>query len=710
MKLTLEEKQFLINRIASDEGIPDDFREKLFPTTQKEYEMRYAGKMRREDLLADQDGTFAVPLQVERVFNGERELFDDGWRNMIVFGDNLHFLKTCYANKDELIKNRVKGKVKLIYLDPPFGTGEQYDGNKGQSGYTAKRKSADFVEFLRRRIIVAKQLLASDGVIVVRQAYNFGHYIKVILDEIFGKENFINEVIIGRKREGAGTRNKLDITNEILFFYSKSTNYKLREVKARRPISDISWTSFLMAEERNPKERVFLGKTLLPPKGQHFSLIQTKCDKLIEENFLRMRCKSCSALYFHAPSEEEFNKRLKHKKHKFKFYDINADTEYYVVTSLNSCLSCSEDNFTVDYLGSDEVNVNNNWFDIRSYSSTTGYPTENSEELLSRIIQLTTGDNDLVLDFFGGSGTTAAVAEKLGRRWITCDIGKLAFYTIQKRLITLQNSKSLSAPNKKHGKSARTFITVNTGLYDLEKLNALSRDKYTKFVLDLFEVEPKPVKINGVQFHGVRKDDYNVLVWDFWQSDGAQVDEMYLEELHQLIGRRVGARAYIIAPANAVQFIGDYHEIDDVRYYFLKIPYQIIRELHREQFSKFRQPTSKNKVNDLEDAVGFHFSRQPDVESRFENSALHISKFLANVRDEEKSGQQFANFESLAMLLIDENYNGKEFVMTSFYFADELKHNDAGEIVIPLINFGERIVVVYVDLYGNEFKQEIKTI
>lgn len=63
-------------------------------------------------------------------FNGERELFDDGWRNLIVFGDNLHFLKTCYADKDELIKGKVKGKVKLIYIDPPFGTGDEYGGNR----------------------------------------------------------------------------------------------------------------------------------------------------------------------------------------------------------------------------------------------------------------------------------------------------------------------------------------------------------------------------------------------------------------------------------------------------------------------------------------------------------------------------------------------------------------------------------------------------
>lgn len=326
------------------------------------------------------------------------------------------------------------------------------------------------------------------------------------------------------------------------------------------------------------------------------------------------------------------------------------------------------------------------------------------------------------MDFFGGSGTTAAVAEKLGRRWVVCDIGKLSFYTMQKRLLTIQDSKSLAAPKKKYGKRSRTFLTVNTGLYDLEKLNALNHEKYIEFVLRLFEVERKPVKINGVQLHGERKDGYNVMVWEYWKEEGAQVDEVYLENLHQLIGKRTGSRLYILAPANAVQFIGDYHEIDEVRYYFLKIPYQVIRELHRAPFAKFRQPQSKSKVNDLEDAIGFHFMRQPEVESRLANGKLYITKFLANTKDEEAGGKKFANFETLAMLVLDENYNGKEFVMTSAHFAADLVHvpadetdeevqahlKDQTQIVVPLKPHGETIVAVFVDIFGNEFTQELK--
>ncbi|MEI3347675.1 MAG: hypothetical protein V8R55_04515 [Dysosmobacter sp.] len=77
--------------------------------------------MRKEDLLADDDGSFPVPLQIEKVFNGEEHpTFNDGWKNLMVFGDNLQFLKTIYKNEDLIIKDKIKGKVKLVYIDPPL--------------------------------------------------------------------------------------------------------------------------------------------------------------------------------------------------------------------------------------------------------------------------------------------------------------------------------------------------------------------------------------------------------------------------------------------------------------------------------------------------------------------------------------------------------------------------------------------------------------
>ena len=176
MKLSKYEIEDLIERLKKGENIPEDYKYKLFPTKQKEYELVYGGKMRKEDILANEDDVFPVPLQVEKVFNGNRETWNDGWKNMIVFGDNLQFLKTIYENKDPLIKDKVKGKVKLIYIDPPFATESDFEAQQGQKAYVDKAKGAEFVEFLRRRLIVAREILSDDGNIYVHLDYSWKCY------------------------------------------------------------------------------------------------------------------------------------------------------------------------------------------------------------------------------------------------------------------------------------------------------------------------------------------------------------------------------------------------------------------------------------------------------------------------------------------------------------------------------------------------------
>lgn len=669
--LTIHDREFLIECLGKGTPLPDDFKEKLFPTTHKEYELRYAGKMRKEDLLADQDGTFAVPLQVEKIYNGEREKYKDGWRNMIVFGDNLQFLKTCYANKDELIRNKVKGKVKLIYIDPPFGTGDEYDGNSGQRAYSAKTKGADFVEFLRRRLILAKEILADDGSIFVRQDYHFGHYTKIVLDEVFGKDNFQNEIIINRFKRQLKNLTRFNHAVDSLFYYSKSENHIFYEIQRERldtftgEKAEPVWRGMSSPGLRNPPERKIFGKVMFPPKGRHWTFKQSTLDDLIKANRIRIN-------------------------DKIQFTDINGNK----VRGLP------------EYLQSELVPVDNLWTDVKGYVFNASYPTENPEELIQRIILSTTKENDIVMDFFGGSGSTAATAEKLNRRWITCDIGKYSFYTMQKRLLGIEDTKDLIEPNKKYNKPARTFVTVNTGIYDLKKMQELNQDKYIEFVLQLFEVTLMPKTIKGIKLHGERKDGYSVLVWDYWNHKDSAVDIFFLEQLHQNIGKRISKRLYIIAPANAVQFISDFHEIDDVRYYFLKIPYQIIRELHPKSFAKFRQPSSKSKINDLDNAIGFHFMLQPEVQSEFKNDKLVIKKFLSNFREEE-TDKQLPNFESLSMVIIDEKFNGKDFMMSQCLFKEDIEDKN-GTLQIPLGKTGKQICVIYIDLYGNEFKETIK--
>lgn len=617
--LTIQEREFLMECLANGSTIPEDFREKLFPTTHKEYELRYAGKMRKEDILADQDGTFAVPLQVEKIYNGEREKFKDDWRNMLVFGDNLQFLKTLYKNEDPLIKDKVKGKVKLIYIDPPFGTASDFEGDNGQKAYTDKSKDADFVEFIRRRLVVAKELLSDDGSLYIHLDWKKAHYIKTILDEIFGENNFRNEIIWTYTGPSAPGQKQFSRKHDVIFWYTNSTT---------------KWI-FNKDSVRIPYHNTTAGKFESEGTGFGGTIADLSLGKIPE------------------------------------------DWWYLPIVS-------------------------------RIRTEILGYPTQKPEILLERIIKASTNEDDIVLDFFGGSGTTCAVAEKLGRRWITCDIGKFSFYTIQKRLLNIQKSKSLDKSKKLYEKLAKTFVTVNTGIYDLKKMQELNQDKYIEFVLQLFEVTPKKQTKKGFAFHGERKDGYPVIVWDYWNNKESNLDIFFLENLHQTLGKSVSKRVYIIAPANAVDFISDFHELDDVRYYFLKIPYQIIKELHPKDFAKIRQPKSKKNVNDLDNAIGFHFSLQPEVEATFEDNKLIIKKFISNFREEE-TNKELENFESLSMVVIDNNYNEKDgFIMSDCIFSEDIESVQS-TLHIPLQNTGDNICVIFIDIYGNEFKQVIKT-
>ena len=124
-KINKHDIEFLIDCLKNGKEIPEVYKYALFPTKQKEYELVYAGKMRKEDVLADTEEAKPVPLQIEKVFNGKKyPLYSKDWHNLLVFGDNLQILKTFNENKDLLVKNKIKGKVKFIYIDPPFGTGD----------------------------------------------------------------------------------------------------------------------------------------------------------------------------------------------------------------------------------------------------------------------------------------------------------------------------------------------------------------------------------------------------------------------------------------------------------------------------------------------------------------------------------------------------------------------------------------------------------
>ncbi len=652
--LTNSEREFLIKRLALGENIPEDFKEKIFPNIKKEYEIQYAGKMRKSDLLADEDGTYAVPLQVERVYQGEREDFEDGWKNLLVFGDNLQLLKTIYKNEDPLIKDKVKGKVKLIYIDPPFATDSDFSSKNGEMAYSDRKDGADFLESLRRRLILAKEILAKDGTIYLHLDAKKGHPVKVIMDEVFEEFDFAEIVwICGLMGNGS----YYPKAHETIFCYkSKSATF-------------------------NPPRRLGYSKritnALQKDSGGWFYTRGTETSG--GKNCLKTYICDNPTLSKEKAIEEATNKRPQ------TAWDV--------------------------WIGKKDLAEAFNDYPMGTYAYTPinnhNYPTEKPEELLQRIILASSNENDLVMDFFGGSGTTAAVAEKTNRRWITCDIGKYSFYTIQKRILTIQDSKSLTRKAGKYLLKAKSFCTANTGIYDLEKLKDLNQNRYIDFALQLFEVDKNDFEIKGISFQGERKDGYPVLVWDYWEYKDSSVDEYYLEELSHNLGNRSPNRIYIIAPENCVGFIQDKYELNGIEFYFLKIPYQVMKELHPVDFSKIRQPQSKKNINDLDNTIGFHFMQRPEVYAYYSNHKIIIEKFISVTR-EKKVRKTTDNLESLSMVIIDKDFNGNEFVMSSCFFKDEMIEVENGlEIDLPS-DCGKEICAVFIDIFGNEFKEVFK--
>ena len=371
-----------------------------------------------------------------------------------------------------------------------------------------------------------------------------------------------------------------------------------------------------------------------------------------------------------------------------------------------------------EYLQTEETPVDSNWTDLKGYVFGARYPTENPEELLERVVQTSSNENDLVLDAFAGSGTTLAVAEKLGRRWIGIDCGKLAIYTTQKRMLNLK----VKIGNKGKRLKPKSFTLFNAGLYDFGKLKDLTWEGWRTVALDLFQCQDKPHKIRGVALDGYRRGD-DVLVFNYRMGGGVVLDYGFIDSLHGEIGSRIGDRFFIVAPAASVTFLEDYIQKGKTRYYILRIPYSIINELHNRDFEAIKQPVDETQVNATVEAVGFDFIRAPKVECEysietrqgemFQDAVVKIKTFKSQALA--KGASEKGNRETLSMVLVDYDYpydptrKGPQppFELDAAFFANEIEENH-WQVRMSLDSLGEYAMLIYVDIYGNEYT-EIKT-
>jgi adenine-specific DNA-methyltransferase len=345
--------------------------------------------------------TTAPPVTLKEIKSfGQNRL--DGWSNMLIFGDNLQALEVLMK------KPNIKGKVSLVYIDPPFGTNQDFKcgisrtvskSRQDDTAYEDRLVGAEYIEFLRKRIILLKEILSDDGSIYVHIDWNMCHYVKVLMDEIFGQERFINNITRIKCNPKSFKRKAYGNMTDAILFYSKTNNYiwndqreefTEEQIKTLFPKVDKQGRRYTTLPLHAPGEtlngptgKAWKGRK--PPKGSHWQYPPEVLDKLDEQGLIEWSSTGNPRRIYYA---EEAMAKGKKRQDIWEFKDP-------------------------------------------AYPS---YPTEKNLEMLKVIIEASSNPDDIVLDCFAGSGTTLVAAEELGRRWIGVDNSKVAIEVAQKRL------------------------------------------------------------------------------------------------------------------------------------------------------------------------------------------------------------------------------------------------------------------------------------
>ncbi len=666
--MTPEQRQELIRLLDQGEDISPEWARILFPPEKREYELVYHGKEREEDILAN---TLAVPLQPVRTFgkNGGE------WANMLIFGDNLQVMKSLLELKKSGKLSSADGTpgARLVYIDPPFATKEEFRGTQEQKAYQDKIAGATFIEFVRKRLILLRELMSVDGTLYVHLDTRKGHYLKAILDEVFGESNFRNEIIWKRSAAHSDSATFATIHDSI-FMYTRSSD-------------------FLFDPQYQPYEDDYVDERYKhqDPNGKKF----------MDDNLTATGLRGGGYEYewkgirrvWRCPIET----MRKYEKEKRLYYTRNG------VPRIKRYLD--------EMPGLVMQDVWLKVFPVNSQADErVDYPTQKPEALLDVLVRASTKPGDLVIDAFAGSGTTGAIAEKLGRRWIMIDCGKLAIYTMQKRMLNLRREIG----NKGAVLKPKPLTLYNAGLYDFSKLKELPWESWRFFALQLFQCRDERHRIGGIELDGCLKGA-SVLVFNHQKQPGVRIDEETIRSLHEALGTKVGNRAFIIAPALTFDFQQDYLDLDGVRYYALRIPYSIIHELHQREFTALKQPADELAVNDTVEAVGFDFIRTPELKYEcgnrrpkgelFSEAFIRIETFKSEAVVREPMRKR-GNRETLSMVMVDHDYDGDVFDLDAVFYADGIEKAD-WEVRFPMESLGRRIMAVFVDIYGNEARELI---
>lgn len=384
------------------------------------------------------------------------EELKNNWQNLLFHGDNKDVLAT-------LLELGFRGKIDLIYIDPPFKSGADYlrkvelrglkklgriDEDDAsvlqQTMYFDIWNNDTYLQFMYERLMLLSELLSEAGAICLHCDYRQNSYLRLVMDEIFGADNLKNEIIVRRGVKSLQAQfdviDSLASGNDTILLYAKDKNRKFKKLQIELSESrQGTWNNHWRGTDRPTMRYELFGIT--PTHGQ-WRWSKERSVKAIKnyEEFLKVADKYSSI------DEYYLEKKAEGSELDFLRLSDNGKPEHYVPpteTKLSSTL----------------------WTDISAYESGASFQTQKSEELLERIIGWLSNPNELVLDCFIGSGTTARVAQKLGRRWIGCDINKGAIHLTSREL-----QKIISDQAKKKETKYPTFAIYKVNNYDLKLL------------------------------------------------------------------------------------------------------------------------------------------------------------------------------------------------------------------------------------------------
>lgn len=609
-KLSEQEIALICDCLKKWEQIPVRFKEFLFEEPKKkwEYELTYWCKERENDIIAN---TRAVPLQKTKTYwklkKWERE-------NKLIFWDNLQVLKTLLVDKDLSKEIAENGGIKLIYIDPPFATKSDFKSGEWEKAYGDKIAWSEFIEFLRKRLILMRELLADDWSIYVHLDWKKSHYIKLIMDEVFGENNFNNEIIWYYRRWSSPSKS-FQKMHDVIYFYWKKDSYIFNQ-------------QYIDSTKKDEK---------VPTRWYNTNTFKkwdwTRWKQILVED------------------RKAFEKWVKDGKVDLSQYDnIVYKEERWVLAT---------DVFEIPILNSQA-------------NERVWYPTQKPELLLQRLLETSSNVWDIVMDAFSWSWTTIVTAEKLWRKRIGIDCGKLSIYTITDRLMHMKKE----IWNSWEHLDPKPFSVYSAWLYDFKLLTSLDWEAYENFTLSLFQAKHEKHKIDGIELDWYIWADH-VQVFDFNHGkEWIWLDYNYIKNLHEIIWSKIGKKFFIICPASKVNFIEDVVKYDNTQYYILRVPYSIISEIHKRPFEKMHQPISEDDVNNTVDSVWFDFIQIPTVELEYNKSDYSITIKTFKSKTISKKPIQMENLESLAMVIVDYEYNWEYINYEEVLYAKDLKKQD----------------------------------